>query len=141
MIEVGELAGTVVPLLSAAAGAYGSAVVSKATEQGTDAAANATVGAGRRLLGRLLKSPRAAQVGAAVTDLGENPDDEAFAAAVYAQVKRALSEDAELAEEIAAIVAASPVRGDTFTVTVTNSTGVQVGDHNVLSVHQPPPAR
>ena len=141
MIEVGELAGTVVPFLSAAAGAYGSAVVTKATEQGTDAAADATVGLGGRLLGRLLTSRRSAQVGAAVTDLGENPDDEAFAAAVFAQVKRALSEDVELTEQIAAMIAAAPVRGDTFTVTVTNSTGVQVGSNNVLSVHQPPAAR
>ncbi|MFI7544441.1 hypothetical protein [Actinoplanes sp. NPDC049599] len=141
MIEVGELAGTVVPFLSAAAGAYGSAVVAKVSERGSDAAADATVGVGRRLLDRLLASRRSAQVGAAVTDLGENPDDDAFAAAVFAQVKRALAEDAELAEEIAAIVAAAPVRGDTFTVTVTNSTGVQVGNNNVQSVQPPPAAR
>jgi len=141
MIEVGELAGTVVPFLSAAAGAYGSAVVTKATEQGTDAAADATVGVGRKLLGRLLGSSRSAQVGAAVTDLGENPGDEAFAAAVFAQVKRALAEDGELRDDIAAMVAAAPAQPGTFTVTVTGSTGVQIGNHNVLSVHQPPAAR
>lgn len=141
MIEVGELAGTVVPFLSAAAGAYGSAVVSKATEQGTAAAADATVGVGRRLLERLLSSRRSAQVGAAVTDLAENPADEAFTAAVFAQVRRALAEDGELAAEIAAMVAASPVRADTYTVTVTNSTGVQVGRDNTLNLHQPPSPR
>lgn len=126
-----------VPFLSAVAGAYGGAVVQRVTDQGADAAADATVGWGRRLLARLLGSPRGRQVGDAVTDLGENADDPAFTAAVYAQVKRALAEDAELAGQIAALVAEAPAEAAAgkYRVTVTGSTGVQVGDGNTQTIN------
>jgi hypothetical protein len=137
IVDVGEVAGAVVPFLSAAAGAYGSAVVEKVREEGTEAAADATVAVGRRLLGRFLRSSRSTQVAAVVTELGENPGDDAFMTAVFAQVKRALAEDAGLAEEVSAIVAGAPVSGGRFVVTVTGSTGVQVGNNNAQSVHQP----
>lgn len=73
------------PFLSAVAGAYGGAVVQRVTDQGADAAAGVTVGWGRRLMARLLGSSRGRQVGEAVTDLGENADDPAFTAAVWAR--------------------------------------------------------
>lgn len=130
MVDVGGLAGAVVPFLSAAAGAYGSAVVQRVTERSADVTADATVGWGRRLLGRLLASSRSAQVGGAMTDMAENPEDEAFIAALFAQVKRALAEDRRLADEIAGLLTEAGVPGSRFTVTVSQSAGVQVGDHN-----------
>lgn len=134
MVDVGEVAGAVVPFLSATAGAYGSAVVQRVTDQSAAATADATVGWGRRLLGRFLLSPRSEQVGAAVTDVAENPGDEAFTAALYAQVRRALAEDGLLAGEVAGLLAEAGVSGGRFTVSVSGSTGVQVGDHNTQTI-------
>ncbi|BCJ65686.1 hypothetical protein GCM10009779_02710 [Polymorphospora rubra] len=137
------MAGAVVPFLSAAAGVYGSAVVQRVTDRGADVTADVAVGWGRRLMGLFLGSSRSAQVGAAVTDVAENPDDEAFTAALFAQVRRALAEDDRLAGEVAAILAEAGVAGGSkFTVTVSGSTGVQVGDHNTQTITMaPPPAR
>jgi len=114
------------------AGAYGGAVVQRMTDEGTDAAADATVSWGRRVLARLLGSSRGQQIGDAVTDLGENLEDPAFTAAVFAQVRRALAEDPELAAQIAEVRAETSA--GKFAVTVTASTGVHVGDHNTQTI-------
>jgi hypothetical protein len=49
-MDVAELAGEVTPFVTAAIGAYGSAVITKAEDLVVDEAADSTVGLGRRIL-------------------------------------------------------------------------------------------
>ncbi|MFF5231611.1 hypothetical protein [Dactylosporangium sp. NPDC000521] len=129
MVDVGEVTSAVVPFVSAAVGAYGTAVVQRVVDQAGDATAEAGIGVGRRVLRRLFRSGRGQQIEEAVTDLGSAPDDETLADLVRAQVRAALGGDPELAAEIAAMLPARPG------VTITNSRGVQAGDHNVQTNH------
>lgn len=102
MVDVGGVVAAVVPYLAALAGAYGGAVVERVSQEGTDAAADATVGLGRRLLRRLLSAgkPQREAIEAAVIDLGEHPDDEDFQYALRAQLKKALAADTGLRCEL-----------------------------------------
>jgi hypothetical protein len=129
-VDVGGVVAAVVPYLGALAGAYGSAVVARVTEDGPEAAADATVSLGRRLLRRLLTAPHSGQaIGAAVTELGEHPDDEDFAAVMRVQLKKAMADDPTLMAEIAQILTEAGPGGNS-SVAVSSSQGVQVGDHN-----------
>jgi hypothetical protein len=130
MVDAGELAGAVMPYLAAAASVYGGAVVQRVADQAADATTEASVGLGRRLLRRLSGSARAAQIEDAVADLGGQPDDEAQAGIVRAQVRKALTDDPALADEIAQMLAAAGHGGGRYSVTVTGSQGVQIGDRN-----------
>jgi hypothetical protein len=95
--EVGALAAAIVPYVSAAAGAYGAAVL----ERAQDSAADATVGLGRRIVDRLLRREESAEViEGAVTDLVEDPQDDDRVAALRLQIRKALAADPELATEI-----------------------------------------
>ena len=128
-MDIGEVSSAVVPFVSAAVGAYGTAVVQRVVDQAGDATADATVGVSRRVLRRLFGSGRGAQLQAAVADLAEAPDDEELTDLVRAQIRTALARDPQLAEEIAGMLPARPG------VTITNSRGVQVGDHNTQTNH------
>lgn len=99
----------------------------RVVDQSADATADAGLGVGRRVLRRLLGSGRSAQIGEAVTEVGEQPDDEAGREVLRAVVVKALSEDAQLAEDVARVLADAGVHGP---VTVLGSQGVQVGSHN-----------
>ncbi|SCL53445.1 RIP homotypic interaction motif-containing protein [Micromonospora chersina] len=127
-MSVVELTGVVVPYLTAVAGAYGGAVMQRVVDQSADATADAGLGVGRRLFQRLLGSSRSAQIGQAVTEVGEQPDDAASRELLRAVVVKALSEDAQLAKDVAQILADAGVSG--WSVTVLGSQGVQVGSHN-----------
>ena len=81
-MDLGELSGTVVPYVAAAAASYGGAVVQRATDDGADA----TVSWGRRLMARLATSRRGPQVEEAVEELAADPEDEAARLLVRAQV-------------------------------------------------------
>lgn len=97
-VDIELLASQVAPLVSAAVVAYGTAALTKAE----DAAATETVKLGQRLLGKLLTRKSAAPgVSGAVTDLAAALEDSDFQAALRAQIKKALYEDAELADELA----------------------------------------
>ena len=114
IVQLAELAG---PYLTAAAGAYGAAVL-KRTE---DAAADATVNVGRRILQAVWRhrdEAGQAALEAAVTDVGDDPQDGDAAATLRQYIKRALRDDAELRAELAALLPA-PTPG---AVTI-NSTG------------------
>ncbi|MEV7689054.1 hypothetical protein [Streptomyces bungoensis] len=114
IVQLAEVAG---PYLTAAAGAYGAAVLSRAE----DATADATVNMGRRVLQAVWRRRDAAgkaALEAAVTDVGDDPDDSDAAATLRHQIKRALRDDAELRAELAALLP-PPIQG---TVTI-NSTG------------------
>src|SRR5947208_1429140 len=131
MTDVVALLETAGPYLSAVVRAYGAHVVERVQDEAPDAAADATVGLGKRLLARLLRrgQSRPALV-EAVADLAANPDDEDFAAAVRAQVRKALAADGELAQQWEQLLADAPPAAGKYAVTVRHAQGVQVGDHN-----------
>lgn len=121
MVDLEVLVQDVMPYVSAAAGAYGSAVAQKAADAGADA----TAGLGRRLLQRLFASDRGEQVQAAVVELGESPGDEASVAVLRAQLVKALSQEPQLADDLSRILGS-----DKYAVTVTGGQGVQIGSGN-----------
>jgi hypothetical protein len=130
VVDPAELASTVLPYVSAVAGAYGGAVLDRVRDQATDAGADATVSLGRRVLRRLLgREASSVAIEGAVLDLAGDPADEDFQAAVRAQINKALREDEQLRADLAALLTnAGASTGST--VAVTGSQGVQVGDHN-----------
>ena len=130
MVDLGVVAQDVVPYLSAAAAAYGGAVVQKVSDAAGDASADATVGLGRRLLRRLFTSSRGDQVQAAIVELGEQPGDEASVAVLRAQVLKALSQEPQLAQELSQLLAEAGVGRDQYTVKISGSQGFQVGSGN-----------
>ena len=112
----------VVSALTAAIGAYGREVLVRVEETAGDA----TVGLGIRLLSRLRRGEgkASAAVEEAVVDVAENPGDEDFQAALRAQVKKALSQDPELARDLAELL-----RQGGVTVTATGDRAAAIG-HN-----------
>jgi hypothetical protein len=131
MTDVGALLDAVGPYLSAVVRAYGARVLEQVKQEAPDAAADATVGLGKRLLARLLRRPESRpEVAAAVVDLAADPDDADLAAVVRVQVRKALTADGELAQQWAQLLADAGVPVGKYTVTVHDSQGVQVGDSN-----------
>jgi hypothetical protein len=105
MPEIEVLVGQVVPAISAAVGAYGVGVLGRVQ----DAAAQSTVGLGRRLLGRLLGvAPERSRLEAAVGDLAADVQDPDAVAALRLQVRRILLAHPELAAELAGMLPAGP---------------------------------
>lgn len=105
MSELEAVLAEALPVMSAAVGAYGSGVLSRVE----DAAADATVGLGRRLLQRVwqrAKQPDA--VKAAVAELAEAPGDADALAGLRLQVRKVLAQDAELLAELVGVL---PARG------------------------------
>jgi ribosomal protein S11 len=91
----------VLPYLSAAAATYGSAVLDKVRDETTDAAAEASVGLGRRLLRRLLgQSGSRPRLEEAVQDAAQHPGDEEYAAALKVAVRKVLEADPDLATAV-----------------------------------------
>ncbi|MEU7891208.1 hypothetical protein AB0B54_37400 [Microbispora bryophytorum] len=105
-MDVATVATQVMPYITAAIGAYGTAVWTKAQ----DSAADETVSLGRRLLQRLAgREESRSRLEAAVADVAGAPEDEDFHAALRGQVKKALITDPDLADEILAMLNASPI--------------------------------
>ena len=104
--EVATLASEVVPYASAAAAAYGGAVLAKVR----DDAADATVGLGRRLLQRIFgaRGPDEPLPGP-VADVVADPADEDAAAALRLAVRKALAVDPELQGEVGDMLAQAGV--------------------------------
>ena len=106
MDDIAAIASQMMPYITAAIGAYGTAVWAKAQET----AADETVSLGRRLLQRLARREESRpQLEAAVADVADAPDDEDFTAALRGQIKKALAADAQLAGDIAEMLKASPI--------------------------------
>ncbi|WP_327292811.1 hypothetical protein [Streptomyces sp. NBC_01198] len=104
IVQLVEQAG---PYLTAAVGAYGAAVLGRAEDAATSAAADATANVGRRLLRAVWHRGDAAEQAAlatAVQEVAEESGDEDAAAALRQQVKRALRDDAALRAEVAALL-------------------------------------
>jgi len=107
IVQLLEQAG---PYLSAAVGAYGATVFSRAEDAAVEAAADATASVGRRILRavwhRRDDQGRAA-LETAVREAAEEPAEEDAAGALRQLIKRALREDAELAREVAGLLPAA----------------------------------
>lgn len=105
--EIGQLVEQAGPYLTAALGAYGAGVLSRAE----DSAVEATANLGRRLLHAVWQrrdEQGRAELEAAVQDAAEEPVEADAAAAVRQQIKRAMREDAELRQELAGLLATAP---------------------------------
>ncbi|WRZ90566.1 hypothetical protein OHB54_16705 [Streptomyces sp. NBC_01007] len=104
-VEIVQLVEQAGPFLTAAVGAYGAGVLSRAE----DAAVDATANVGRRVLRAVWRrrddGGRAA-LETAVREAAEDPDDADAAGALRQQIKRALREDAELVRELAGLLPA-----------------------------------
>ncbi|MFF2205726.1 hypothetical protein [Streptomyces sp. NPDC058145] len=122
IVQLVEQAG---PYLSAAVGAYGAAVLTRAEDVAVGAAVEGTAGLGRRILQvvwRQRDEEGRAVLESAVREAAEEPDDTDAAAALRQQIKRALREDAELAREVAGLL---PTAGVTVNVSGDRAIGAQ----------------
>ncbi|MGV9405060.1 hypothetical protein [Streptomyces sp. NPDC003667] len=123
--EAAQLAEQAGPYLTAAVGAYGAAVLTRAQ----DAAADATVGLGQRILQSLWR--RGGEAGRAelervVVEAADEQDDVYSAAVLSRLLRRALRDDPGLREELSALLPA-PAAG---TVTITAS-----GERSIAAQH------
>ena len=131
MPELDVLVGQAMPAISAAVGAYGSALLTRAQS----AAVNSTANAGRRILAWLRgHAHEPARLEAAVADLaedGENPD---AVAALRLQVQRILRQNPELVTELAGMLPPAPQATATGTRSVAiggnNSAPITTGDNS-----------
>lgn len=103
--EIVQWAGQAGPYLAAAVGAYGTAVLTRAE----DTAADATVALGRRILNAVWRrqdESGRAELEEAVADAADRPDDADASAVLRQQLERALREDVELRNDLAAVLRA-----------------------------------
>ncbi len=118
--DIDAVVGQVVPAIGAAVSAYGLGVLTRAEDE----AAGATVRLGQRLLARLLR--RGAEpdpVRAAVVDLTRDRLDADALAALRLQIRRVLTADPDLVQEVMALL--PPV-----TARAVESRGVVLGGEN-----------
>lgn len=121
----------VVTSVGAAVGAYGAAVLTR----GEDAAADATVRLGQRLLARLRRNPESGdQIAEAVENLAAHPGDDDYLGLLRAKIARVVDGDRALAGELAGLLAAAgrpvvTVSGDRTAVVRENTGIVSQGDH------------
>lgn len=122
-----QLATDVTQYVTTAAGAYGGAVLARTQDQ----AADATVGFGRRLAQKIFGvREEGEEVPEALADVIDDPDDGDNQAALRKAIRKALAADAELAEQVGAMLAEAPgaVRvGDGSNVVA----GSRIGGDNV----------
>ncbi|MFD0635537.1 hypothetical protein [Catenulispora yoronensis] len=105
MVEIEAVVGQAVPAISAAIGAYGVGVLTRAE----DDAAEATVRLGQRVLGRILRRvPDRSPVEAAVGVLADAMDDPDALAALRSQVRNLLRRDSELLAELTTLLPTPP---------------------------------
>ncbi len=128
--DVVQVVAEITPYITAAAGAYGVAVLARTQEE----AATATVAFGRRLAQRVfgIRSD-GEELPEALADVVEDPDDPDNTAALRKAVRKALLADGELAADVRALLAQAPtaVRTGERSQTVVNSVivggAIQIG--------------
>jgi hypothetical protein len=118
--EIAVLMEQVGPYLTAALGAYGGAVLTRAEDAAVDASANL----GRRILHTVWRRRGEAEQSAlesAVHDAAEDTEDADAAAALRQQVKRALRDDADLRRELVGLL---PEPSGTVTITASGTRAI-----------------
>ena len=131
--DVASLTAEMVPYMSAAASAYGGAVLATLR----DDAADATVGLGRRLLQRVFGTRAAGeQLPEPLADVAGNPNDEDAVAALRLAVRKALQASptlkAEAEEMLASAGATVTVSGERSISGQTISGIAATGDHGIF---------
>lgn len=122
MSELEAVLADALPMMSAAVGAYGAGVLSRVE----DAAADATVGLGRRLLHRVWhRSAQPEALQGAVAELAQAPADPDALAGLRLQLRKVLAQDSQLLAEIAGML---PARG--AVATASGERSVAVGGNN-----------
>ena len=103
--EVATLVADATPYVTAAVSAYGGAVLARVR----DDAADATVGVGRRLLQRVFGRRTADEpLPAPLAALASDPNDADALGTVRWAMRQALEADAEMLEEVKAMLASAP---------------------------------
>ncbi|MFD9307215.1 hypothetical protein ACFWCB_31865 [Streptomyces sp. NPDC060048] len=129
-MDVLTIANEITPYVSAAAGAYGTAVFTRAT----DATADATLSLGQRILQRIWhrEADRPA-IRQALADTVESPDDPDFQAALRVQIRRALAADPGLVSDLARLLGGAGVNitasGERSVAVRDNSGVISTGDN------------
>lgn len=126
-VDALAVANDVVPYVTAAVTAYGSAVLVRTT----DTAADATVSLGQRIVQRLWSREENREgLEQAVDEVAEDPQDEDAQAALRVQVRRILRQDSELAAELARLLPARSftASGDGSVAVETNDGVISTGD-------------
>ena len=104
--DVAALAAQITPYISAAAAAYGGAVLAKVR----DDAADATVGLGRRLLQRIFGTRKDTDpLPWPLADLIADPGDEDAVAALRIAVRKILTADEQLRTDVAGMLSSAGV--------------------------------
>ncbi|MEY9895404.1 hypothetical protein ABIA31_009093 [Catenulispora sp. MAP5-51] len=102
------LATETAPIAVAAIGIYGRAVLAKAWED----VADVTIKAGLQVLQRIFGRRKEGEaLPAVIEDVVAHPDDDDMVVQFRVAIRKALTQDPELAEEVAAIVAGAAPRG------------------------------
>ncbi|HET9169604.1 MAG TPA: hypothetical protein VFN97_09210 [Actinospica sp.] len=118
--------------LAAAIATYGRDVFDKVDE----VAADATVGLGLKLLRRIKGGKKHPALQEAVTDVADNPADEDFAAALRAQLKKAVGADSALGADLEQLLRSAPgaiVAGGERSVAVGTNSGIVATGDNVVN--------
>ncbi|MQY04620.1 hypothetical protein [Actinomadura macrotermitis] len=150
--DVVQLASEVTPYVTAAASAYGGAVLARVQDQVTEGTADAAVGFGRRLAQRIFGThaeddeARDGQVVEAevvpevLADVIDDPDDQDNQAALRKAIRKALAADAGLAAEVAELLAQAQgagvqvmTFGDRSPAVGTNHGIIATGDDNTFT--------
>ncbi|MFC7730661.1 hypothetical protein [Actinomadura keratinilytica] len=154
-MDVVRLAAEVTPYVTAAAGAYGAGVLTRVGDRASEATADAAVGWGRRLAQRIFgvraREDEAAGgeddevvdgevVPEALADVIDDPDDADNQAALRKAIRKALAADAQLAGEVAELLAQAQRSGaqvtsygDRSPATGANYGIIATGDSNTFT--------
>jgi hypothetical protein len=133
-VQMVDLAGQLLPYATAAIAAYGTAVLHRAE----DDAADATVGAGRRVLQRIFgKQTSGAQLPMPIADVLAAPKDGDASAALRFAIRKALDADLRLRDDVERILAGQGMSitaaGDRSIAAHTITGGAVTGDNATVN--------
>ncbi|WP_182872869.1 hypothetical protein [Microbispora sp. H10670] len=119
--ELATLVADLSPYVTAAIGAYGGAVLSKAQEE----AADTTVSWGRRLLQRIFGVRAEGEpLPEVLAEIVEDPDDADLQAALRVQIRRILAQDPTMTAEVHKLLSQIPPTGTTIRITASGERSV-----------------
>lgn len=102
--EIATLAAEAMPYVTAAAGTYGGAVLSKTRDKAT----NGMVDAGARILERVFGRREPDNLPEPLADVVTDPDDNDLSTALKVKIRKALESDPAMLADIRTIVAEAP---------------------------------